>query len=120
MEGNGELECFRRLGMEPGHGRDYRTRQYVATGRGQSTHFSGTRFMVTNVNNIEHTGALVLSRHRDETVEVDLSAFGGGVGTVTVVGIQGDKVRLAFNFNRQVPVNRLEVANAIRRERQGK
>lgn len=56
-------------------------------------------------------GNLVLSRRRDETIEI------GDDVTVTVVEIREDKVRLAINAPKHVKVHRREVAEAIRRER---
>jgi carbon storage regulator CsrA len=59
---------------------------------------------------------LVLSRKSDEAVVI-----GGSVGfermiKVTVVEIRNGKVRLGFEADADVPVNRLEVWERIRRE----
>jgi len=54
---------------------------------------------------------LVLSRHRDESIVI------GHDITITVVEIRGDKVRLAIDAPREVPVHRREVYDAIQRER---
>jgi len=53
---------------------------------------------------------LVLSRHKDETIEIE-----GGI-LVTVVDIRGDKVRLGFAAPRNITIDRWEVAEAKRRE----
>jgi carbon storage regulator len=53
---------------------------------------------------------LVLSRKRDESIVV------GEEIIVTVVDIQGDKVRLGINAPIDVPVHRMEVYEAIQRE----
>jgi carbon storage regulator len=53
---------------------------------------------------------LVLSRQRDETVTI------GNDIEVVVVDIRGDKVRLGIKAPKTVPVHRLEVLDAIRRE----
>ncbi len=54
---------------------------------------------------------LVLSRHRDEEIVI-----GDGVITITVIEIRGDKVRLGIAAPVDVPVNRREVYERIRRE----
>ena len=53
----------------------------------------------------------MLSRHRDESIVI------GHDITITVVEIRGDKVRLAIDAPREVPVHRREVYDAIQRER---
>lgn len=53
---------------------------------------------------------LVLSRHKDESITI------GEDVRVTIVDIRGDKVRLAITAPRDVPVHRLEVFEAIKRE----
>jgi carbon storage regulator len=55
---------------------------------------------------------LVLSRHRDESVII-----GDQLVTVTIVDIQGDKVKLGFDAARDVPIHRREVFDAIRHQR---
>ena len=60
---------------------------------------------------------LVLSRQRDELIVIDLGD--GRYGTVEVVDIRGDKVRLGFTFPRECVINRLEIHEAILAERQG-
>lgn len=54
---------------------------------------------------------LVLSRMRDETIEI-----GGKLIEITVVDIRGDKVRLGISAPKELSVHRKEVADAIRRE----
>jgi len=50
---------------------------------------------------------LVLSRNTNESIVI------GNDITITVVGIQGDKVRLGIDAPREIPVHRLEVYQAI-------
>jgi len=52
---------------------------------------------------------LVLSRKKDESIMI-------GDVIVMVVKIRGDKVRLAIDAPRNVPVHRREVYDAIQRE----
>lgn len=54
---------------------------------------------------------LVLSRHRDESIIIN------GNIKVTVTDIRGDKVRLGIDAPKDVTVNRLEVHEAIQREK---
>lgn len=56
------------------------------------------------------TGMLVLSRQRDESIII------GDNIKITVVDIRGDKVRLGIQAPREIPVHRLEIAEAIHRE----
>jgi len=56
---------------------------------------------------------LVLSRQRDETIII---GEGDSRIEICVVDIRGDKVRLGVNAPKDVPVHRLEVYNAIKRE----
>lgn len=56
---------------------------------------------------------LVLSRKVDEVVVI------GGNIRVMIVEIRGDKVRLGIEAPRDVTVHRLEVAEAIEREKEG-
>lgn len=64
---------------------------------------------------------LVLSRKKGETVEIGKA---GDVLTgpiiVTVVEVRGDKTRIGIQADRDVPVHRGEVAEAIAREQEGK
>lgn len=55
---------------------------------------------------------LVLSRHRDESIMI------GDDVMITVVDIRGDKVRLGIDAPQEIPVHRLEVYQAIKRENQ--
>jgi len=53
---------------------------------------------------------LILSRQRNESIMV-------GDIEITVINIRGDKVRLAIDAPKDVPVHRLEVYDAIQAER---
>jgi len=53
---------------------------------------------------------LVLSRKKNETVMI------GDDIKISVVEIRGDKVRLGIEAPKEVPVHRLEVFNAIKKE----
>jgi carbon storage regulator len=53
---------------------------------------------------------LVLSRQRDESIII------GDNIVITIVDIQGDKVRLGINAPTEIPVHRQEVYEAIQRE----
>lgn len=55
---------------------------------------------------------LVLSRHQNEAIMI------GDRIKIVVVDIRGDKVRLGIEADSDVPVHRLEVYNAIKRERE--
>lgn len=57
---------------------------------------------------------LVLSRKKSGTVIVDLG--NGQLGTVTVVEIRGDKVRLGFDFPVEMRVDRSEVRERIQEQ----
>lgn len=54
---------------------------------------------------------LVLSRKKNESIVI------GGVVTITVVEIRGDKVRLGIEAPKEVDVHRKEVQEAIERAR---
>ena len=56
---------------------------------------------------------LVLSRKRDEVIDID-----GGI-SITIVEIRGDKVRLGISAPREVAVHRREVTERIDAERNG-
>lgn len=56
---------------------------------------------------------LVLSRHKGEQIQI------GENITLTVVEIRGDKVRLGVEAPGEVPVHRMEVYDAIKRQQQG-
>jgi len=57
-------------------------------------------------------GSLCLSRKKNESVII-----GGGLITVTVAEIRGDKVRLLFSAPKEMPVHRAEVHEAIERKK---
>jgi carbon storage regulator CsrA len=57
---------------------------------------------------------LVLSRKNRESVVVGGSAGGAPMLKVTVLEIQGGKVKLGFDVDASVPVHRLEVWERIR------
>jgi carbon storage regulator len=57
---------------------------------------------------------LVLTRSKDESIVI------GGNVVVTVVEVRGDKVRLGFEAPREISVNRLEIHEALEREKRGK
>ena len=58
---------------------------------------------------------LVLSRHQDETIVI---GSGANAVRVTIVSVQGDKVRLGIDAPRDVSVHRLEVYETIQKERE--
>ena len=58
-------------------------------------------------------GLLVLARREQEVIVI------GDSIRVVVVGIRDDKVRLGIDAPRGMPVHRLEVYEAIKREREG-
>jgi len=55
---------------------------------------------------------LVLSRLRDEKIVI------GGNIVITVVDIRGDKVRLGIDAPKEISVHRLEVHEAIQKEKE--
>ena len=58
---------------------------------------------------------LVLSRHVNEKIVLDLRKWGLGVVDLMVVDIRGDKVRIGIHATTEVPVHRLEVFEEIAR-----
>jgi len=56
---------------------------------------------------------LVLSRHTEESIVI---GDGDSQVTVTVVQIQGDKVRLGIEAPKNIPIHRSEVYEAIKAE----
>lgn len=62
---------------------------------------------------------LVLSFHHDESAVVDLTKYGLGYGRVTLVDIRGNKVRLGFDFPRDIDIDREAVFQAKQREADG-
>jgi carbon storage regulator len=56
---------------------------------------------------------LVLSRQKSESIMI------GDLIRITVVEIRGDKVRLGFDGPKDIPINRMEVYEAIHREKGG-
>lgn len=57
---------------------------------------------------------LVLSRKQDESIVINDEII------LTVISIQGDKVRLGIKAPREIPIHRQEVYDAIKREDQKK
>jgi len=56
---------------------------------------------------------LVLSRQKDESIMI------GDNVEITIVDVRGDKVRLGITAPREIPVHRMEVYEAIQREKNG-
>ncbi|MHC4107733.1 MAG: carbon storage regulator [Planctomycetota bacterium] len=54
---------------------------------------------------------LVISRREGE--EVVIGEPGNPIGTVRIAMIKGDRVRLAFDFPREIEVHRREIADQI-------
>jgi len=57
---------------------------------------------------------LVLSRQRDQSIMI------GDDVKVTIVDVRGDKVRLGITAPKNIPVHRMEVYEAIQREKSQK
>jgi len=57
---------------------------------------------------------LVLSRQRDESIMI------GDDVKITIVDVRGDKVRLGIEAPREIPVHRMEIYEAIQREKKEK
>jgi len=56
-------------------------------------------------------GALIFTRREGEEAVIGDPA--NPLGTVKIISIKGDKVRIAFQFPREVEVHRREVADQI-------
>jgi len=54
---------------------------------------------------------LVLSRQRDESIMI------GDDVEITIVDVRGDKVRLGITAPKSIPVHRMEIYEAIQREK---
>src|SRR3989304_2827056 len=57
---------------------------------------------------------LVLSRQKDESIMI------GDDVKITVVDVRGDKVRLGITAPKEIPVHRIEIYEAIQREKKEK
>ena len=57
---------------------------------------------------------LVLSRQRDQSIMI------GDDVEITIVDVRGDKVRLGITAPKSIPVHRMEVYEAIQREKSQK
>lgn len=55
---------------------------------------------------------LVLSRQKDESIMV------GDNVKITIVDVRGDKVRLGITAPKKIPVHRMEIYEAIQREKE--
>lgn len=60
---------------------------------------------------------LVLSRHEDESIVIDLRHVGLGLVRVTPVDVHGNRVRLGIEADRSIPVHRSEIFDSVERER---
>ena len=56
---------------------------------------------------------LVLSRQKDESIMI------GDDVKITIVDVRGDKVRLGISAPKEIPVHRIEIYEAIQREKRG-
>ena len=54
---------------------------------------------------------LVLSRQKDESIMI------GDDVEITIIDVRGDKVRLGITAPKEIPVHRMEVYEAIQREK---
>jgi carbon storage regulator len=80
--------------------------QYFLVGNKEK--YNATTYYLDSLQNYsENLIMLVLSRNTDESIVI------GKDITVTVVAIQGDKVRLGIDAPREIPIHRLEVYQAI-------
>ena len=59
---------------------------------------------------------LVLTRKPEESLLLGSDTDPHGVVTVTVLSIEGNRVKLGFQMNDEVPVYRMEVWNRIQEE----
>jgi carbon storage regulator len=59
---------------------------------------------------------LVLSRRTDESIVITLSGANGEPITVTVLAVEGDRVKLGIQAPRQVTVLRQELCDAVREQ----
>jgi len=57
---------------------------------------------------------LVLSRQKDESIMI------GDDVKITIVDVRGDKVRLGISAPKEIPVHRMEIYEAIQREKEEK
>lgn len=60
---------------------------------------------------------LILSRHKNEAIVIDLRQWGLGLIELMTVEIRGDKVRHGIEADKQIPVHRREVFDAIERKK---
>lgn len=59
---------------------------------------------------------LILSRHRDEKIVIQLAGDDTTRAIITIVDIRGDKVRLGFDAPPEVIIHRQEIMDRIARE----
>jgi carbon storage regulator len=59
---------------------------------------------------------LVLSRRTDESIVLTVSGAGGEQITVTVLAVEGDRVKLGIQAPRDVTVLRQELCDAVRQQ----
>lgn len=57
---------------------------------------------------------LVLSRQKDESIMI------GDDVKITIVDVRGDKVRIGISAPKEIPVHRIEIYDAIQREKKEK
>ena len=57
---------------------------------------------------------LVLTRQKDESIMI------GDDIEITIIDVRGDKVRLGITASKEIPVHRMEVYEAIQREKNEK
>ena len=62
---------------------------------------------------------LVVSRHPDESIVIDLRAHGLGLVTILLVDIRGgDRARIGVDADQSIPVHRIEIWKRIERDRE--